>query len=85
MRLEHDPAADAIYIYLRDGTFARSLVLDHRRVIDLDAKKRPLGLELLTVSQGVDTRGLPDEAALAALLTEHGIAVTSSTATTSRP
>ena len=76
MRLEHDPDADAVYIYLHEGKVARSLPLDDRRAIDFDAEGRPRGVELLTVSQGVDIRGLPDGAALAALLAEHGIALT---------
>ena len=80
MRLEHDPEADAVYIYLHEGKVARSLPLDDCRAIDFDAEGQPRGVELLSVSHGADVRGLPEEAAVAALLVEHGIVLTHATA-----
>jgi uncharacterized protein YuzE len=85
MQFRHDPQADAVYITLREGTFAHGVMLGDTRVIDFDAERHPLGVELLYVSSGVDVRGLPEQDAIARLLTAHGIAVTSQAEAPSHP
>lgn len=68
MTLHHDPDADALYIKLGDLPYAFGEDLDHERRVDYSADGQPVGIEILGVSAGIDTRGLPDEAAVTALL-----------------
>jgi uncharacterized protein YuzE len=75
MRLTYDRVADAVYILLRDVPCAYGYSLDESRRIDYGPDRRPRGVELLDVSQGVDVRGLPDPDRIAAALQEHGIRV----------
>jgi uncharacterized protein YuzE len=71
MRLEYDPEADAVYIYLREGIpFAFTHNLDDARNIDYGPDNLPIGVELLGVSHGVDLTDLPEWADLARLLAE---------------
>jgi uncharacterized protein YuzE len=74
MRLEYDSEADAAYIWLReDAERAFGLDLDGSRYVDFDATDRPIGVELLHVSRGVDTTGLPVREPIEALLQDHHI------------
>jgi uncharacterized protein YuzE len=69
MRLEYDPEADAVYIWLREGVpFAFNLNLDDGRNISYGPDEQPIGIELLGVSQGVDLTDLPQRAEVARLL-----------------
>jgi len=58
-RYTYDKRADAIYIKLSDEPIAYTEALDDERIIDYDAKGNPVGVELLCVSDGVITEGLP--------------------------
>ncbi len=60
MRVEHDEQADAIYIRLRDAPYVYGKVLDDDRNIDYGADNRPIGVELLNVSLGVNPDDLPE-------------------------
>lgn len=52
MRFTYDDEADAVYVYVLEGsTVASSEVLDDRRVIDLDEGGRLIGVEVLEASQ----------------------------------
>jgi uncharacterized protein YuzE len=63
MRLEYDPEADAVYIYLREGVpFAFTHDVDDARNIDYGPDNLPIGVEFPGVSQGVDLTGLPQSA-----------------------
>jgi uncharacterized protein YuzE len=71
MRLTYDPEADAVYIYLReDVPFAFNYNLDDGRNISYGPDEKPIGVELLGVSQGVDLTDLPCRAAIARLLAD---------------
>jgi uncharacterized protein YuzE len=55
MKLQYDPEADAVYIYLReDVRFSFNFNLDDGRIISYGPDSKPIGVELLGVSQGVD-------------------------------
>jgi uncharacterized protein YuzE len=73
MRLTHDHVADAIYIVLRDEPYAFGTDLDHARHIDYGEDRKPIGIELLNVSKGVNLDDLPERAAVERLLSEHRI------------
>jgi hypothetical protein len=53
------------------GWWSGYVPLDDRRAIDFGSDGRPRGIELLS---GADVHGLPEEAEVAALLAEYGIA-----------
>ena len=78
MDLRHDAEADAIYIRLNDEGYAYGEELDPERRIDYSADGRPIGIELLCVSTGVDLRNLPEQEAVSKLLSEHRIKVLAS-------
>jgi len=71
MTFEYDKEVDAGYIRLRKGVrVARTERLDDSRLIDYDDAGDPIGIELLSVkARGVDTRDLPNRAAIERLLT----------------
>jgi YD repeat-containing protein len=63
LRVEYDPAADAIAIDFPGfgpGASARTVRLDHHRALDYDADGRLLSIELLNVSRGVLLDDLPE-------------------------
>ena len=73
MELSHDPEVDAVYIRLRQAPYAFGHNLDCDRRIDFAADEKPIGIELLGVSHGVNLDGLPDAAAVERLLLQHNI------------
>jgi uncharacterized protein YuzE len=73
MQIEHNPKADAIYVRLRDLPYAYGRDLDESRRIDYGADNRPIGVELLDVSRGVDLRGLPNAEQIAQSLVGYPI------------
>jgi uncharacterized protein YuzE len=73
--VRYDAAADAAWVFLRDGPFAETQELDPWRLIDVDAEGNPLRIELLTVSRGVDTTDLPQAKQVARALQHAGITV----------
>jgi uncharacterized protein YuzE len=76
MRLEYDSEADAAYVWLReDIERAFGLDLDSSRYVDFGADQRPVGVELLHVSRGVDTAGLPAREQMEVLLSRNHIRV----------
>jgi uncharacterized protein YuzE len=50
VKLEYDSKADAIYIRLKDATVASTREVDNNLIVDLDAKGKMVGIELLFVS-----------------------------------
>ena len=68
MRLEYDKQADAVYIYLNDAPYAYGKELDDERRIDYSADGKPMGIELLCASEGINLDDLPERAEIAALL-----------------
>jgi uncharacterized protein YuzE len=63
-RVEYYQEADAIYVWLRDLPYAFGVDLDHARHIDDAEDEKPIGIELLNVSRGVNLGDLPERAAL---------------------
>jgi len=51
MEITYDSHADALYIRLRKGKFARNKTLDPVTIFDLDKKGNLLGIELLNASK----------------------------------
>ncbi len=74
-RLEYDNGADAVYIYLRDVPYAYGTDLDDERRIDYGPDGAPRGIELLSVSHGVNLDGLPQRDVIAALLESENLLV----------
>lgn len=63
LRIEYDPAADALAIDFPGfgpGVSARMVRLDHDRALDYDADGRLVSIELLNVSRGVKLEDLPE-------------------------
>ena len=76
LSIEYSREVDAIYIWLRRGVeraFGRKL--DDSRYIDFGGDGRPIGIELLNVSHGVETEGLPEKAAVERLLARRRIRI----------
>ena len=55
----YDPAADAVYIRLARKPLAYTEEIDDQRHVDYAEDGTPIGIELLYVSDGVETKGLP--------------------------
>lgn len=53
-----DWQADALYIKFQNGKFARNQRVDDDTMIDLDAKGRLLGIEILNVTKKVPAKDL---------------------------
>ena len=51
MEISYDKEADAMYIELRDGEFAKNKKIDDFTIIDLDKDGNIPGIELLEVSK----------------------------------
>ena len=75
MELKYDPEADAVYIRLRDAPYSFGHNLDYERRIDYGPDEKPVGIELLGVSHGVNLDDLPEKEAVARLLEQHNIEV----------
>ena len=58
MEISLDWTADALYIKFQDGKFARNKRVDDDTIIDLDAKGRLLGIEILNVTKKVPAENL---------------------------
>lgn len=69
----YDSAADAIYIYLSDAPVKYTKELDESRLLDYSEEDVPVGIDLLNVSQGVETDGLPKQAKVEKVLESLGI------------
>lgn len=50
MRITYDPQADAMYIKLKEGQFARNEEIKEGVILDLGPKGELLGIEILEVS-----------------------------------
>ena len=53
MKISYDKIADALYIYLRKGTVAKTKKVTSRLLIDVDKKGNVLGIEMLDVSHQI--------------------------------
>ncbi|MBA7582094.1 MAG: DUF2283 domain-containing protein [Dehalococcoidia bacterium] len=76
LRVETDPTADAVYIQLLDGPIGYSEELDDNRLIDRSLNPgKPVGVDLLSVSEGVKLDGLPEPETIKRILVGLGIKV----------
>ena len=50
MQIEHDPEADALYIRFRKAKPANNVDIADGLTVDVDARKRLIGIEILDVS-----------------------------------
>jgi uncharacterized protein YuzE len=73
--LRYDKEAGAIYLRLSDEPYAYGEELDPERRIDYATSGKPIGVELLCVSSGVDLRNLPAQEVISNLLAKHRIKV----------
>ena len=58
MEINYDKEADAMYIELRKGDFAKNKKIDDFTIIDLDKQGNILGIELLDVSKRIPRESL---------------------------
>ena len=58
MEISLDLKADALYIKFHEGRFAKNKRIDDDTIIDLDAKGRLLGIEILNVTKKVPAEDL---------------------------
>lgn len=77
MELKYDREVDAVYIRLRQAPYAFGHNLDFERRIDFGPDGKPMGIELLGVSHGVNVDGLPDAEGVERLLLARNIKVLS--------
>ena len=76
LRIETDPKADAIYIQLLDEPIGYSEELDDNRLIDYTLNPgRPVGIDLLAVSEGVKLNDLPEAKVVGTILRALGVKV----------
>lgn len=75
MEFKHDQQADALYVHLSPRPYAYGRDLDDDRRIDYASDDTPIGIELLSVSRGVNVDGLPFADEVAELLERSGIKV----------
>jgi len=69
MKLRYDPEADAIYVYLlSEAEYAFGEEIDAERRVDYDQDDKPMGVELLNVSHGVNLHDLPRATDIARLI-----------------
>lgn len=59
LKSTYDKEADAVYVYLADKPYCYTKSLDNMRYIDYARDDTPIGVELLGVSNGVNTDDLP--------------------------
>ena len=60
MEISLDLKADALYIKFQEGKFDKNKRIDEDTIIDLDAKGRLLGIEMLNVTKKVSIKNLSD-------------------------
>ena len=74
LRVESDPTADAIYIQLLDEPIGYTEELDDNRLIDCTLNPgKPVGVDLLAVSEGVKLNGLPEVETIENILNGLGV------------
>jgi len=75
LRIETDPKADAIYIQLLDELIGYTEELDDNRLIDRTLNGKAVGIDLSSVSKGVNLEGLPEAEAIGKMLVGLGVKV----------
>ncbi len=76
LHVDSDPVVDAIYIQLDNEPIGYTKELDDNRLIDYSMNPRkPVGVDLLAVSEGVKLNGLPEVDTIKTLLEALGVRV----------
>jgi len=70
--IKHDTEADAIYITLESDQYAYGRDIDDKRRIDYASNSQPIGIELLSVSRGINVSDLPYPDIISRLLSKTG-------------
>ena len=60
MKIEFDKNADAVYIELNSGEFAKNKVIDKNTIIDFDKNGNILGIEIINASKVISKDFLSD-------------------------
>lgn len=60
MEINYDKEADAMYLELRKGEFARNKKIDDFTIVDLDKDGHILGIEFLDVSKRIPKASLAE-------------------------
>ncbi|MPZ23931.1 MAG: DUF2283 domain-containing protein [Dehalococcoidia bacterium] len=71
-RFAYDEEADAIYVYLRELSVTRTERLDDIRLIDYSDDGAVVGIEFLSVSEGIDLADIPFARTVEKLLGNSG-------------
>lgn len=50
MKSTYDKSVDAMYIYLRKGKYFKSVPVSDNFIVDLDKKRKVIGIEILNAS-----------------------------------
>ncbi len=62
MRVLYDGAVDALYLPFRRGARVdSSVIVDDKRIVDLDERGNPVGIEVMGASHGVQLGDLVEE------------------------
>lgn len=67
-RIEYSRAADGLYVYLGTGHSVVTDQVSERTLVDRDLQGKPIGIEFLFVSGGLDLGGIPQRELVEALL-----------------
>ena len=74
LQVESDIKTDAIYIQLMDEPIGYTKELDDNRLIDYSMNPgKPVGIDLLAVSEGVKLNGLPEVKTVEQILKGLGV------------
>lgn len=60
MDIEYDKVADAVYIKLKKGVFAKNKKVNDFTILDLDKDNNVLGLELLEASKRLPAKSISE-------------------------
>jgi len=76
LRIATDPATDAVYVQLLDEPIGYTEELDDDRLIDRTLNPgKVVGIDLSSVSKGVNLKGLPESETIGKILAGLGIEV----------
>lgn len=60
MKISYDKEADAMYIKLKKGVFAKNKKIDENTILDLDKNDNILNIELLDVSKRITPESIAE-------------------------
>ena len=76
LHIDSDPVADAVYIQLNNEPIGYTKELDDNRLIDYTMNPgKPVGIDLLAVSEGVKLNDLPEAKVVGKILEALGVKV----------